>query len=101
MLSLDPSTLFPSSPKLSPLGKAEAQRWLWLSLGPQEPGSSQVKETRSSMYGKISAATGDQGSPDQVEGQPVYDEGLEGSCSQGQVELEMLPRGGAPHAVRA
>lgn len=43
----------------------------------------------------------DQGSPDQVEGQPVYDEGLEGSCSQGQVELETLPRGLGPHAVRA
>lgn len=42
----------------------------------------------------------DQGSPDQVEGQPVYDEGLEGSGSQSQVQLEMLPRGWAPHAVR-
>lgn len=51
------------------------------------------------MYGKISAGEG-QGSPDQVEGQPVYDEGLEGRCSQSQVELEMLPRGWPHHAVR-
>lgn len=48
-----------------------------------------------------SVTSEDQGSPDQVEGQPVYDEGLEGSCSQGQVELETLPRGWVPHAVRA
>lgn len=52
------------------------------------------------VWKKISA-TWDQGSPDQVEGQPVDDEGLEGSCSQSQVELETLLRGWAPHAVRA
>lgn len=52
------------------------------------------------MYGKISAIGG-QGSPDQVEGQPVYDEGLEGCSSQSQVELETLPRGWVPHAVGA
>lgn len=52
------------------------------------------------MYGKISASGG-QGSPDQVEGQPVYDEGLEGCGSQGQVELETLPGSWAPHVVRA
>lgn len=36
-----------------------------------------------------------------MEGQPVYDEGLEGCSSQSQVELETLPRGWAPHTVRA
>lgn len=57
-----------------------------------------MKEIKSSMYGKI-GASGGQGSPDQVEGQPVYDERLEGCRPQSQVELEMLPRGRAPHAV--
>lgn len=52
------------------------------------------------MYGKISAGGG-QGSPDQMEGQPVYDEGLEGCSTQSQVELEMLPGSWAPHAVGA
>lgn len=52
------------------------------------------------MYGKINASGG-QGSPDQVEGQPVYDEGLEGCSAQSQVELETLPRGWGPHAVGA
>lgn len=100
VLSLDLPTLLLNIPKLRLLDKAETQRCPWLPFGPQEPGSSQVKEIKSSMYGKISA-TWDQVSPDQVEGQPVNDEGLEGSCSQGQVELETLPRGWAPHAVRA
>lgn len=67
---------------------------------PQEQGSNTVKEIKSSMYGKISASGG-WGSPDQVEGQPVYDEGLEGCSSQGQVELETLPGSWAPHVVRA
>jgi hypothetical protein len=52
------------------------------------------------MYGKISAIW-DHRSPNQVEGQPVYDEGLEGCSSQSQVELETLSRGWAPHAIRA
>lgn len=47
------------------------------------------------MYGKISAS-GERGSPDQVEGQPVYHEGLKGCSSQSQVELETLPGGRAP-----
>lgn len=51
------------------------------------------------MYGKISASGG-QGSPDQVEGQPVYDEGLEGCSSQSQIELETLPGSWAPIVVR-
>lgn len=42
-----------------------------------------------------------QGSPDQVEGQPVDDEGLEGRSPQSQVELEPLPGGRGPHAVGA
>lgn len=52
------------------------------------------------IWKKISASGG-QGSPDQVEGQPVYDEGLEGRSSQGQVELEALPGSWAPHGVGA
>ena len=52
------------------------------------------------MYGKISVS-GDRGSPDQVEGQPVYHEGLKGCSSQSQVELEMLPGSRDPHAVGA
>lgn len=67
---------------------------------PQKQGSNDIKETKSSLYGKISASR-DQGSPNQVESQPVYDEGLEGCSSQGQVELEALPGGRAPHAVGA
>ena len=69
-------------------------------LRPQEQGSNTIKEIKSSMYGKISAS-GSQRSPDQVEGQPVYDEGLEGCSSQSQVELETLPGSWAPHSVGA
>lgn len=61
-------------------------------LRPQKQGSNETKDIKSSMYAKISASGG-QGSPDQVEGQPVYDEGLEGCSSQSQVELETLPGG--------
>lgn len=88
------------SPKSVPLDNAEAQRYQQPPIRPQKLGSNRIKEIKSSMYGKISAGGG-QGSPDQVEGQPVYDEGLEGCSTQSQVELEMLPGSWAPHAVGA
>lgn len=89
------------SPKSVPLDNAETQRYQQPpALRLQKLGSNRIKEIKSSMYGKISAGGG-QGSPDQVEGQPVYDEGLEGCSAQSQVELEMLPGSWAPHAVGA
>lgn len=69
-------------------------------LGPRNQGQAKSRKPNLQCMEKISA-TCDPGSPDQVEGQPVYDEGLEGSSSQSQVELETLLRGWAPHTVRA
>lgn len=52
------------------------------------------------MYREISA-TQDQRSPDGVEGQLVFEEGLEGDSSQSQGELETLLRGWRPRASTA
>lgn len=92
-----------NSRKPSPGSPEPGTPWAMERPPPQAPGT-RVKynqgNPKSSMYGKISASGG-QGSPDQVEGQPIYDEGLEGCSSQGQVELETLPGSWAPHVVRS
>lgn len=84
----------------SPRQCREAQWCQQLPLRPQKQGSNKIKDIKSSMYGKIREGGGG-GSPDQVEGQPVYDEGLEGCSTQSQVELGTLSRSWAPHTVRA
>lgn len=96
MLFLDLLTLLLNSLKPRALDKADS---CGFPLGPRNQGQTKLRKPNLQCM-ENSVPPKDQGSPDQVEGQPVYDEGLEGSGSQGQVQLEMLPRGWAPHAVR-